>query len=243
VQLLEDLPCPAGVEIGLKRPDVNTDRRMAIEKYVVLHQIVPPAVKEHADIHVRNNIPENGGVGTRKVEIDSPATSFTDAVYVMDIVVANDSPHLRIVRSRVDPSNVAGFMGEVIELVVFNQMIVAVVLDCGKGGIVDPVVGYSVAHPLKIDPSVETLEYAAIPGNVVVNGIVAGGRNSGPFTPDNPDAGPSYVVYIAAPDAVPAAAFDDHARVVIDVPDCASGDQVVAATPDLERACARAFEN
>jgi hypothetical protein len=216
---------------------------MAIEKDVVFHKIISPTVEEHADIHVCDNIPENGGVGPRKIKIDSAATSFADAVYVVDIVVADDSPHLRIVRPGVDPPNVTGFMSEIIELVVFDQMIVAVVLDCGKRGIVDPVVGNSVSHPLKIDPSVETLQYAAIPGNVVVDGIVPGGRECRTVTPLNPNSCPSYIVDIAAPDAVPPAAIDDHARVVVDVPDRAPGDQVVAAPPDLERTCARAFEN
>ena len=215
---------------------------MTVVEDVVLDQIVAPAVEEHADVHVREDVPEDRGVGSGKVQVDPAETTSTVPLRVVDIVVAYDRPHIRVVTARIDSADIPGFMREVIEVVVFDVVIVAVVLNAGERSIVDAVVGNDVAYALQADSAVEGLLDRTVPVDVIVDRKIAGRRECRTVPAIDPDAGPSDVIDIAPPHAVLPPAVDDHAGVVVDVADRAGRDQVVIAPADLDRTDAGALE-
>jgi hypothetical protein len=121
---------------------------------------------------------------------------------VMNVVELDSRPHFRIICSGVDSANIARFMRKVEKIIILDQMVIAVVLNRGKRGIVDAVVRHDVSHSVEKDPSVEGLKDPAKAMDVIVDRKIPCRCESCPVSADNTDSGRADVIDVTALNAI-----------------------------------------
>ena len=90
----------------------------------------------------------------------------------MEVVVLYDIPALRPVPANVEGTDVAGFLRDIMDLVELQEVLIAVEVHPHVGGVVDIVVGQTVAHARQVDRRLVGTVDPAVMMNVVVLGEV-----------------------------------------------------------------------
>ena len=170
----------------------------------------------------------------RQVGVDREAPEPARSVDVVEVVVAELVPHEGPVRPGVGHPDVPGLQGDALELAVLDDVVVPLVADSLVRQVVDPAVGDAVADPLEPEGAVVGAVHAAGAVYVVVDRPVVPGSEICAVSAPQLDAGPGYLVEVAAADGVSGAA-DDDGDAGAEVADRAAGDLVAAAAADDHR--------
>ena len=225
---------------GIEAAAVEFDGVVAVHEDVVEDLVVAPAAQERRALHLVEDIAEDLRAADAVIHVNAHR-AHPDAAGVMNKIVADAIAAIGVVAPGVDGADVACLQGIVVDLVEFDDVVVAVEEDRAVGVVVDEVVRGTLADAAHEHRRHVALGPAALAGEMAVLDKVSAGPECLPVAAVQGDAAVAGVEDVAAQDAMAGAAFNGDA-VVADVADEAAGDEVAGAATDLDSAAAAGFE-
>src|ERR1051325_10622568 len=213
---------------------------VAVHKDVVDDLVVAPTAQESRALHLEEDIAENLRAAHAVVHVNAHRT-HSDAAGVVNEIVTNSVPLKGVVAPGIDGADVPGLQGDVMDLVEFDEMIVAAEENRAMRVIMNEVVRDEQPHSLQQNRGDIALGPAALPGEVAVFHVMPAGCEGPPVAAFERDAAVAGIQYFGAHDAVTASSLNHHPRVA-DVSNQAAGDAVAQSSADFDRVGTRRLE-
>src|SRR6185369_6289486 len=145
---------------------------IALYENIVSHIIISSSSNHQATSSLVDHIAINIGATSKIIQINGLHISH---VQIMEIVIANKVTTLRIIPPHVKGTGIAGLQAYMMNLVVFDNVFIAMQKNGGVRGIVNLIVGYKVTHTINGNTRV----IGSSPLTEIVDAIVDGKVTSG----------------------------------------------------------------
>lgn len=167
---------------------VDLDGGFAVDEDVILDEVVASAADESGAAGAIEEVAVDRDAAAEIVEIDAAYAVEAGADQVVKVVEAYDGSARGVVASNVDGADVTGFFGDMVDFVVFDEVVVAFEEERHVGRVVDEVVGSSVSDAFEGDGGIVGAVDEAEIVEVVVDDVVVSSFEGCPIATGEGDA-------------------------------------------------------